>query len=207
MGTPVAGLPTRRSSPPTTLEGERNGPLRYRTQDARLDPGARTAAGALGEADVSLPGGCAIGERPDESSTSRACRRWAPRSSIDSGYVRATVPAGSRARGSPRRSDGRRAPKMCMMAADLANGETVIENAAREPEVVDLAKFLIAMGAKIQGAGTDKIVIQGVKKAARRELRSACRTASRAAPILSPARSPRRLVRMQEHRARTSRAR
>ena len=51
-----------------------------------------------------------------------------------------------------------------MMAATLADGETVIENAAREPEVVDLAKFLIAMGAKIQGAGTDKIVIQGVEK-------------------------------------------
>jgi UDP-N-acetylglucosamine 1-carboxyvinyltransferase len=51
-----------------------------------------------------------------------------------------------------------------MMAATLADGETVIENAAREPEVVDLANFLIAMGAKIQGAGTDKIVVQGVKK-------------------------------------------
>jgi UDP-N-acetylglucosamine 1-carboxyvinyltransferase len=51
-----------------------------------------------------------------------------------------------------------------MMAAALAEGETIIENAAREPEVVDLAKFLIAMGAKIQGAGTDKIVIQGVEK-------------------------------------------
>ena len=51
-----------------------------------------------------------------------------------------------------------------MMAATLADGETVIENAAREPEVVDLANFLIAMGAKIQGAGTDKIVVQGVEK-------------------------------------------
>jgi UDP-N-acetylglucosamine 1-carboxyvinyltransferase len=51
-----------------------------------------------------------------------------------------------------------------MMAATLADGETVLENAAREPEVVDLANFLIAMGAKIQGAGTDKIVIQGVAK-------------------------------------------
>src|SRR6185436_16218508 len=51
-----------------------------------------------------------------------------------------------------------------MMAATLAEGETVIENAAREPEVVDLANFLIAMGAKIQGAGTDKIIVQGVEK-------------------------------------------
>jgi UDP-N-acetylglucosamine 1-carboxyvinyltransferase len=51
-----------------------------------------------------------------------------------------------------------------MMAATLADGETVLENAAREPEVVDLANFLIAMGAKIQGAGTDKIVVQGVKR-------------------------------------------
>src|SRR5438477_9149772 len=51
-----------------------------------------------------------------------------------------------------------------MMAATLADGETIIENAAREPEVIDLANFLIAMGAKIQGAGTDKIVVQGVKR-------------------------------------------
>src|SRR5262249_28884798 len=51
-----------------------------------------------------------------------------------------------------------------MMAATLAEGETVIENAAREPEVVDLANFLIAMGAKIQGAGTDKIVVSGVER-------------------------------------------
>ena len=51
-----------------------------------------------------------------------------------------------------------------MMAAVLAEGETVLENAAREPEVVDLANFLIAMGAKIQGAGTDRIVIEGVKR-------------------------------------------
>jgi len=51
-----------------------------------------------------------------------------------------------------------------MMAATLADGETVIENAAREPEVVDLANFLIAMGADIRGAGTDKIVVQGVQR-------------------------------------------
>src|SRR5258708_12116064 len=50
-----------------------------------------------------------------------------------------------------------------MMAASLADGETIIENAAREPEVVDLANFLVAMGARIEGAGTDKIVINGVK--------------------------------------------
>ena len=62
-----------------------------------------------------------------------------------------------------------------MMAATLADGETVIENAAREPEVVDLANFLIAMGAKIQGAGTDKIVDPGRREAARHELRSAAR--------------------------------
>src|SRR5437879_12807340 len=51
-----------------------------------------------------------------------------------------------------------------MMAATLADGETIIENAAREPEVVDLANFLIAMGANIRGAGTDKIVVKGVKR-------------------------------------------
>ena len=63
-----------------------------------------------------------------------------------------------------------------MMAATLADGETVIENAAREPEVVDLANFLISMGAKIQGAGTDKIVIQGVEKLHGTQLRSAARS-------------------------------
>ena len=62
-----------------------------------------------------------------------------------------------------------------MTAAVLADGETVLENAAREPEVVDLANFLIAMGAKIQGAGTDRIVIQGVERLHGAQLRSAAR--------------------------------
>ncbi len=77
-----------------------------------------------------------------------------------------------------------------MMAATLADGETVLENAAREPEVVDLANFLIAMGAKIHGAGTDKIVIEGVRAACTARPTRCCRIASRAAPIWSPAPSP-----------------
>ncbi len=74
-----------------------------------------------------------------------------------------------------------------MMAATLADGETVLENAAREPEVVDLANFLIAMGAKIQGAGTDRIVIEGVRAPARRARTQCCRIASRPARSWWPA--------------------
>src|SRR5215467_10693402 len=89
-----------------------------------------------GHADVSLPGGCAIG--------ARAPRLRGARLVLDTVTVTGT--------------------ENLMMAATLAKGETVIENAAREPEVVDLANFLIAMGAHIQGAGTDKIVVSGVEK-------------------------------------------
>ena len=63
-----------------------------------------------------------------------------------------------------------------MMAATLADGETVLENAAREPEVVDLANFLCAMGAKINGAGTDTIVIEGVERLERHGLRCIARS-------------------------------
>ena len=75
-----------------------------------------------------------------------------------------------------------------MMAAALADGATMIENAAREPEVVDLANCLNAMGARISGAGTDTITIQGVETPARHPLSTCCPTASRPAPIWSPPR-------------------
>src|SRR6185295_9694079 len=118
--------------------------------------------GRFGHADVSLPGGCAIGARPVNLHVS-GLRAMGAAITIDSGYIRARAKKlhGSRLVLDTVTVTG---TENLMMAAALAEGETVIENAAREPEVVDLAKFLIAMGAKIQGAGSDKIVIQGVEK-------------------------------------------
>ena len=94
---------------------------------------------------------------------------------IDSGYIRARA---GRLKGARLNLDTVTVTgtENLMMAATLADGETIIENAAREPEVVDLANFLIAMGAKIQGAGTDKIVDPGRRETARHELRSAARS-------------------------------
>ena len=114
-----------------------------------------------GRADVSLPGGCAIGARPVNIHVA-GLQAMGADIHIEGGYIRARA----------RRLHGARlvldtvtvtGTENLMMAATLADGETVIENAAREPEVVDLAHFLIAMGARIEGAGTDKIVVQGVK--------------------------------------------
>ncbi len=113
-----------------------------------------------GRADVSLPGGCAIGARPVNLHVEGLSAMGAE-ISIENGYIRARAP----------RLHGARlvldtitvtGTENLMMAAALASGESVIENAAREPEVVDLADFLISMGAKIDGAGTDTLRIQGV---------------------------------------------
>src|SRR5690349_14531082 len=116
----------------------------------------------FGKADVSLPGGCAIGARPVNIHVA-GLQAMGAEINIDSGYIRARA---GRLRGARLVLDTVTVTgtENLMMAATLADGETVIENAAREPEVVDLANFLIAMGAKIQGAGTDKIVIQGVER-------------------------------------------
>ncbi len=116
----------------------------------------------FGTADVSLPGGCAIGARPVNIHVA-GLQAMGADIHIEAGYVRARA---SRLRGARLVLDTVTVTgtENLMMAATLADGETVIENAAREPEVVDLAHFLIAMGAKIQGAGTDRIVIQGVEK-------------------------------------------
>lgn len=116
----------------------------------------------FGKADVSLPGGCAIGARPVNIHVA-GLQAMGADITIEGGYIRARA----------RRLQGARlvletvtvtGTENLMMAATLAEGETVLENAAREPEVVDLANFLISMGAKIQGAGTDKIVVQGVQR-------------------------------------------
>ena len=115
----------------------------------------------FGRADVSLPGGCAIGARPVNIHVA-GLKAMGADIQIENGYIRA-------------RADRLRGARLVLetvtvtgtenllMAATLAEGETIIENAAREPEVVDLADFLTAMGAKITGAGTDRIVVQGVK--------------------------------------------
>jgi UDP-N-acetylglucosamine 1-carboxyvinyltransferase len=115
-----------------------------------------------GRADVSLPGGCAIGARPVNIHVA-GLQAMGADIHIEGGYIRARA---GRLRGARLVLDTVTVTgtENLMMAAALADGETVLENAAREPEVVDLANFLIAMGAKIEGAGTDRIVIQGVER-------------------------------------------
>ena len=115
-----------------------------------------------GEAEVALPGGCAIGSRPVNLHIN-ALEAMGAKIAVEDGYIKA-------------RTEGRlkgahifmdlvtvTGTENVMMAATLADGITTIENAAREPEVVDLANCLIKMGAKIKGQGTDTIVIEGVK--------------------------------------------
>ncbi|WP_373044030.1 UDP-N-acetylglucosamine 1-carboxyvinyltransferase [Vulgatibacter sp.] len=117
-----------------------------------------------GKARVSLPGGCAIGARPIDQHL-KGLEALGATISLEHGYVQARAPAGGRLQG------GRvvfdvvtvTGTENLLMAAALADGTTVIENAAREPEVVQLADVLVAMGAKITGAGTDRIEIEGVE--------------------------------------------
>ncbi|HKZ74204.1 MAG TPA: UDP-N-acetylglucosamine 1-carboxyvinyltransferase [Steroidobacteraceae bacterium] len=116
----------------------------------------------FGRADVSLPGGCAIGARPVNIHVA-GLQAMGADITIEGGYIRARA---ERLKGARLVLDtvSVTGTENLMMAATLAKGETVIENAAREPEVVDLANFLIAMGAKIEGAGSDKIVVRGVER-------------------------------------------
>jgi UDP-N-acetylglucosamine 1-carboxyvinyltransferase len=115
-----------------------------------------------GRADVSLPGGCAIGARPVDIHIA-GLEAMGASIVIEDGYIRARAD----------RLEGARivmdtvtvtGTENLLMAACLARGETILENAAREPEVVDLAEFLIAMGARIEGAGTDTIRVTGVER-------------------------------------------
>src|SRR3569832_2227467 len=114
----------------------------------------------FGEARVSLPGGCAIGSRPVDLHI-KGLQAMGADINIEHGYIHARC----------KRLQGARivmdmvtvtGTENLMMAAALADGTTVLENAAREPEVVDLARCLVAMGAKIEGAGSDVITIHGV---------------------------------------------
>lgn len=115
----------------------------------------------FGKADVSLPGGCAIGARPVNIHV-EGLRALGADIQIENGYIRARADrlVGARLVLDTVTVTG---TENLLMAATLAEGETIIENAAREPEVVDLADFLVSMGAKIHGAGTDRIVVEGVK--------------------------------------------
>ncbi|CAD5375632.1 UDP-N-acetylglucosamine 1-carboxyvinyltransferase [Pseudomonas sp. OF001] len=118
----------------------------------------------FGQAEVALPGGCAIGTRPVDLHI-RGLEAMGAVIDVEGGYIKARAPEG-----------GLRGAHFCfdtvsvtgteniLMAATLANGRSVLENAAREPEVVDLANMLIAMGAKIQGAGTSTITVDGVER-------------------------------------------
>ncbi|MFM8468236.1 MAG: UDP-N-acetylglucosamine 1-carboxyvinyltransferase [Oxalobacteraceae bacterium] len=114
----------------------------------------------FGEAKVSLPGGCAIGSRPVDQHI-KGLQAMGAEIAIENGYIRARA----------KRLQGARlvldtvtvtGTENLMMAASLADGETILENAAREPEVTDLANLLVAMGAKIEGIGSDRLSITGV---------------------------------------------
>jgi UDP-N-acetylglucosamine 1-carboxyvinyltransferase len=115
-----------------------------------------------GQARVSLPGGCAIGTRPVDLHI-KGLEALGAEISVEQGYISA---AARRLRGARLVMDlvTVTGTENLMMAASLAEGTTVIENAAREPEVIDLAQCLSAMGAKIKGAGTDVITVEGVER-------------------------------------------
>lgn len=111
---------------------------------------------------VSLPGGCAIGARPVDMHLT-ALKKLGADITLADGYVDAKAPNGLHGARIIMEKVSVGATLSAMMAAVLANGETIIENAAREPEIVDTANFLNTLGAKIENAGTDVIRIQGVK--------------------------------------------
>ena len=120
--------------------------------------------GRAGEATVSLPGGCAIGNRPIDLHL-KALEAIGAKLEMAAGYVKATAPGGRLSGGKytfPIVSVG--ATENVVMAAVLAKGGSRIENAAREPEIVDLCNLLVAMGAKISGIGTETLEIEGVDR-------------------------------------------
>jgi UDP-N-acetylglucosamine 1-carboxyvinyltransferase len=116
----------------------------------------------FGQAKVSLPGGCAIGTRPIDLHI-KGLEQMGAQIRLDQGYIDAQAPAGLKGAKIlfPKVSVG--ATENLMMAATLAKGETVLSNAAREPEITDLGECLVKMGAQIEGLGTDTIRIEGVK--------------------------------------------
>lgn len=119
----------------------------------------------FGEAWVSLPGGCAIGARPVDQHI-KGLQAMGAEISIEHGYIHAKAPEGGRLKGAHIVTDmiTVTGTENLLMAATLADGVTIIENAACEPEVTDLAHMLIGMGAKIEGLGTSRLVIEGVSQ-------------------------------------------
>jgi len=118
----------------------------------------------MGEATVSLPGGCAIGNRPIDLHL-KALEALGAQIELAAGYVRAVAPDGGMPGGRysfPVVSVG--ATENALMAAVLANGKSVLHNAAREPEIVDLCRLLVAMGAQIEGIGSSDLTIHGVPR-------------------------------------------
>jgi len=118
----------------------------------------------FGEAEVALPGGCAIGSRPVDLHI-RGLEALGAQIEVDGGYIKAKAPPGG-LRGARYWFDtvSVTGTENILMAAVLAKGRSVLENAAREPEVSDLAHCLVAMGAKIQGIGTDTLIVDGVER-------------------------------------------
>lgn len=116
----------------------------------------------FGEAKVSLPGGCAIGSRPVDQHI-KGLQAMGAEITIEAGYIHAKA---KKLKGARIVTDmiTVTGTENLLMAATLADGETILENAAREPEVVDLANLLVAMGARIDGIGTDRLIVQGVEK-------------------------------------------
>ena len=116
-----------------------------------------------GEAEVSLPGGCAIGARPVNLHI-KGLEAMGANIQVESGYVKARAPRGLKGAEIYLEMASVGATENLIMAAALAEGKTVIQNAAEEPEIIDLINFLVKMGAKIAGAGTSVVEIEGVGK-------------------------------------------
>ena len=116
----------------------------------------------FGKADVSFPGGCAIGSRPVDIHL-KGLEAMGAHIEVDGGYIRARAPQGLKGAHILMDVVTVGGTENLLMAATLAQGKTILENAAREPEIVDLANFLVAMGAEIEGIGSDRLVIHGVK--------------------------------------------
>lgn len=117
----------------------------------------------FGKADVSFPGGCAIGSRPVDIHL-KGLEAMGATIEVDGGYIRARAPEGLKGAHIFMDVVTVGGTENLLMAATLAKGKTVLENAAREPEIVDLANFLVAMGAKIEGIGSDRLTVHGVER-------------------------------------------
>ncbi len=160
-----------------TVDADRTGRLELRTRRitstlAAYDLVRKMRASVLvlgpllarsGEAKVSLPGGCAIGPRPVDLHL-KGLEELGAEIELSEGYIHACAPRGLKGASLRLELPSVGATENLLMAACLAEGETVIANAAREPEVVDLARCLVAMGAKIEGIGRGNLVIQGVPR-------------------------------------------